>query len=312
MLANATTIAELVEQMPATDRELEALKAKQQAEAGTGDQAKAQQLSATAGRDSKFTGPDPVAAAQVCEQVLAGGRDSLVELISAIRSPGDADFKNYKAEYLLHCVVIYAGRPGQEEQREVVMKTLASQLSNDGLSKAVRSFLIRELQLIGDASVAAEVGKLLEDEALCHDASAALVALGAGSSLLREALARAKGRNRLCLVQNLGVCRDAPSIEMLRECVGDEDREVRLAAAWGLANQTDAGSIDLLLKAADSEPRYERAKATQACLVLAENLASRGKSSDAARIYRHLNETRRDKSEEYIRELALRVLAKTT
>jgi hypothetical protein len=313
MEANASTIAELVEQMPATDRELETVKAMLQAEAGTPAEAKTQRGFAGMGGESKFTGPNPEAAAHICEQVLAGGRDSLIELIGAIRDPGDPGFVNYKAEYLLHCLVIYAGRPGKEAQRRLVIDTLASQLSYEGVTKAVRGFLVRELQLIGDASVTAQVGKLLEDETLCQTAVAALVVIGGGTSeLLRAALAQAKGRNRLCLVQNLGVLRDESSVSLLRQCSGDEDREVRLAAAWALANLADAGSIDLLIKMADTEAGYERIKATQACVLLAEKLASGGKAREAARIYTHLRDTRKDKPERYLRNLAEQALARIT
>ena len=61
-----------------------------------------------------------------------------------------------------------------------------------------------------------------------------------------------------------------------------EDREVRLAAVWGLANLADADSIGLLLKAADTEANYERIKATQACLLLAEKLTAAGNKRAAA------------------------------
>jgi hypothetical protein len=299
------TLIDLIEQMPPTDRELEAIEAAQKpSDPDQPEDGKKKPVRTPHGEASKFTGPDPELAEKICEQILAEGRARLIELIGLIRDPGDPEFKNYKAEYLMHCVVIHAGRQGRKAQRRLVMDALASQLGNDGLPKEVRRFLIRELRWIGDERVANELGKLLDDEDLCQDAVMALAALGAGSGLVRAALRQAKGRNRLALVQHLGLIQDKNSVELLRLALADEDREMRLAAAWGLANLADASSIDPILKLADTDANYERVKATQASLLLAEKLVAAGKPREAARIYTHLRDTRKDKTEKYIRDLA--------
>ena len=98
-------------------------------------------------------------------------------------------------------------------------------------------------------------------------------------------------------------------LEILKEALDDPDREVRLAAGWGLARLGDAGSVDALLKAADVEPGWERIQATKHCLVLAEKLTAAGKKDVARRIYTHLRSTRMDPSEQYIRDAAEKALA---
>jgi len=45
--------------------------------------------------------------------------------------------------------------------------------------------------------------------------------------------------------------------------------------------------------------------------VLAEKLAAAGKKADSAKIYQHLQKTRKDASEQYIRELAEAALSST-
>ena len=302
-------IVEFAEQMPATDRDLEALKAQQQpASADDPGQQKKKGRPPVVGEASKFTGPDPELAARISDLILAGGPASLIDLISLIHAPGEPEFKNYKAEYLLHCVILRAGRPGETSARKLVVDTLASQLSNEQISKKVRGLLVRELQWIGDASAAPALAKLIEDEELGMFAVSALVAFGGTGEWLRSALAKSKGLVRLALVQNLGVVRDAKATEVLRQAMTDEDREVRLAAGWSLANLGEASALDLLLKAADTEAAYERIKATQACLVLAEKLTASDHKDEAKRIYTHLRDTRKDKSESYIRELAEKAL----
>jgi HEAT repeat protein len=262
------------------------------------------------GRESTFTGPEPEKAAKLFEELLAGGRESLVELIASIRAPGEPDFRSYRAEYLLHCLAVYVGRPGKEAQRQLLAETLAAQLGNAQLAKAVRGLLARELQVAGGDQAAKALGGLLLDEELCSYAAAALAAIREGAAeQLRRALPKATGPCRLAIVQNLGVLRDGKSFNAFREALSDGDREVRLAAAWALAQLAQPSAVDLLLKAADVTPGYERIKATQAALVLAENLAAAGNKREAIRVYTHLRDTRTDRAEQYVRDAAAKALA---
>jgi len=117
---------------------------------------------------------------------------------------------------------------------------------------------------------------------------------------------------KLTIIQNLGVVRDAESVGALKNALGDDDREIRLAAGWALANIGDAGSVDLLLKAADTEGTYERVTATKACLLLAERLLEVDKKEPAEKIYTNLRDTRSGPDEAYIRDAANKGLATVT
>ncbi len=59
-----------------------------------------------------------------------------------------------------------------------------------------------------------------------------------------------------------------------------------------------------MLKTADMATGYERIKATQACLLLGENLVAAGRRTEATRVYRHLLDTRTGESEQYMRQAA--------
>jgi HEAT repeat protein len=151
--------------------------------------------------------------------------------------------------------------------------------------------------------------QLLADEALAEYAAQALLTIRDGAAeQFRAALPRATGRQRLPVVQALGVLRDAPSADNLKPLATDKDADVRRAAVWALANLGDVGSADLLLKAADGEG-YERIEATPACLLLAENLLAAGSRKEAVRIYTHLRDTRTEPAEAYVRDAAARGLA---
>jgi len=262
----------------------------------------------------------------VIAEIHKAGRDGIVGLIDMLVEPGKAD--DVKPRYALHCLAVYVCKLKDKKHRRAFAEILASQLDRDR-PKQIKGYLIRQLQVAGGEEVAGALGKFLLDEELCEYAAQALVAPaasrlrskpaggdGAAEQLaalaagqLRDALPNAKGKCRLTVIQNLGVVRDRKSVDALKQALGDEDRDIRLAAAWGLANIGDPGSVDVVLRAADVQDPYERIKAAQACLLLAENLLAAGKKKDAMKIYAHLRDTRTDPVEQYLRELAEGALA---
>ena len=161
-------------------------------------------------------------------------------------------------------------------------------------SKYVRAYLCQELQWAGRREACPALGKLLCDEDLTAPAAMALVAIRDGAAeQFRAALAAAKGTCKLNIVQGLGpwaTRNRSPGCALLT----DEDREVRLAAGWGLARMGDAGSVDPLIKAAGVPDGWERIQATKHCLVLAEKLTAAGKKTEAAKIYAYLRDSRKD------------------
>jgi HEAT repeat protein len=238
---------------------------------------------------------------QVVEEIHKGGRDALTALIDMLVVPGKGD--DMKPHYALHCLALRACAAGEDQRREFA-QIVASQVGGDR-PKGVRQYLACELQVAGGAEVVPALGKLLLDEELCESAAQSLVAIGNGAAeQLRAALPQAKGKCRLTLVQNLGVVKDAQASGALKEALGDENQDVRLTAAWGLANIGDAGAVDAVVKLADVESGWGRINATNSCLLLAENLLAAGKKDEAARVYNHLKETRTDPSERYILEAA--------
>jgi len=243
----------------------------------------------------------------VVSQIYEGGRKSLRALIGMLVEPGKGD--DVKPRYALHCLAVRMCRPAEAKSRRAFARTLAMQLGGDK-PKAVQKYLIQQLQVAGDREVVDALGKMLEDDELYESAAQALVAIGDGAAgQLRNALPKVKGKMKLTIIQNLGVVKDAESVGVLKNALGDDDREIRLAAGWSLANIGDAGSVDLLLKAANTKGTYERNTATKACLLLAERLLDAGKKEPAGKIYTHLRDTRSAPNETYICEIAKEGLA---
>jgi len=240
--------------------------------------------------------------------IAQGGKENVLGLIELLGEPGSAE--NVKPHYALHCVVNHALIAGDEPLRKQTCEALASQLSNETLHPYNRSYLCQELQWAGRDEACEALGKVLLDEDVTDAAATALAAIGGerAASQLRAAVVKSQGKARLNLIDALAALAEPQSADAFKEALHDEDREVRIAAAVGLAHLGQADAAEDLFKAADSAKGWERTQTTKACLVLAEKLAAAGKKSQAKQIYQRLQKTRNGDAEEHIREAAQRGL----
>ena len=256
------------------------------------------------GRKGILSGADKAAMDAAVAELRTGGREGVLALVGKLVDgdpPADA-----RSRHLLHALVINAGTWPAEERRALA-DALASTLGGDR-PKEVQAFIVRQIQLCGDAAVAPALGKLLADESLSAPASAALLAIreGAGDQF-RAALTNAKGRPRLDAIQSLGALGDAASADAFKKLLTDEDRDTRLTAGWALANVGDAGAAEALLKASEAQG-YERIAMTKACLLLAERLSAGQSRVEGAKLYKRIRDARTGESERYVREIAEKAL----
>lgn len=239
-------------------------------------------------------------------EIHKGGPAFTLGLVEMLVPPGQGD--DAKAHYALHCLANRVLKIKDENARREFGETLAGQLGSDR-PKAVKAYLCQELQWAGRREAVEALGKLLADEELVEPAAMALVAIRDGAAeQFRAAASIVKGKCRLSVIHALAALADPGAKEIFKQAIADSDREVRLAAGAGLAKVGDADCVDILLKAADVEPGWERIQATKHSLVLAERLQAAGQKADAAKIYKHLQSTRTDDSEKYIRELAAKAI----
>jgi HEAT repeat protein len=238
--------------------------------------------------------------------IYEGGAENMAGLVEMLGEPGSEE--DVKPHYAMHCVINHALVIKDEKGRKELCEILAAKLSSD-LSNYNKAYLCQELQWAGGSESVAALGKLLLDEELVEPASMALVAIEDGAvDPFQAALPKAKGKCRLSVIQGLGALKVAKSIDALTEALSDSDREVRIAAGWGLANLGDPSSVDPLIKAADTDPGWERIQAAKHCVELAEKLMAAGKKEPAVKIYEYLYKSRTDASEKYIRDLAQQAL----
>jgi hypothetical protein len=279
------------------------------AEAPARDAKLADLLKRLPGPDSRAVADESAAAEmeRTLAEILKGGKERIVALVGLLVEPGKGD--DTRARYALHALAVAVCRRKDAAGRRLLAQALTATLGGSR-PKEVQAFVVRQVQVVGGKEEAAALGRLLGDADLCEPAAQALLAIRTGAAeQFRAALAKVTGKGRLTVAQALGVLRDGKSAPALGKLVGDADRDTRLAALWALANIGDAGSVGVVLKAADVKAGYERTKATQACLLLAERLRAAGHKREAARVYAYLKETRTEPGEKYVREAAERGLA---
>jgi hypothetical protein len=243
---------------------------------------------------------------KVVPQLRQGGRETVLGLIDLLVEPGKRD--DAKAHFALHLLAVGVTARGSERARAQFARAVASQLGGDR-PKAVRKYLIEQLQVAGGKEVVEALGKALLEPELCDTAARALAAIrhGAAEQLL-AALPKVRGRSRLSVLKKLAVLRAAAAADAFRKALADTDADVRIAGAWGLARIGDASAADALLKAAETHQGWEGFNETDACLALADRLAADGRKRAAAAIYAHVAKTRTQPDERHFREAAKRGL----
>lgn len=262
------------------------------------------------GTPSKFTGPPWNEAEAVYKKILDGGEPALNQLLNLVKDPADPDFKHYKAEYVLHGLVVYVGRPEQTQARTRLAQLLARAMLDTQFHKATRGLFIRELQWIAGPAQVNDLVKLAGDEELGLYALACLEAIGKPAlPALVKSLGQTTGRNQLAIIQALGRWEATEATAALRRLLFHADRDTRLAAGWALARLGDASEANRLLKLADAGDDWEKPQMTKACLLLAEKLVANGKTRDAIKIYQHLQRTHTRPKEKYLKEAVEKALA---
>jgi hypothetical protein len=126
------------------------------------------------------------------------------------------------------------GVHGDATARAALEKRLLAYLGGS-YSSVTRSFVCRQLALIGSAASVPAVTPLVLDEELSVHARNALERIPGPESekALRDALGQAKGRTRIGVINSVAARRDAASTPVLIKILG-EDPESAAAAAKAL------------------------------------------------------------------------------
>ena len=253
---------------------------------------------------------DKDACEKAVEQIIAGGKKTLRELVDLIVEPGRG--VDVQARHALHATAIRVGGPGKTKARKAFSASLAETLSDDR-PNAVKGFILRQLQVCAGPEEGGKIAPFLTnpEDHLYEYAAQALEAMGPSTvSHFRKAYPKASGPPRLTILQGLGVHRDDDSREVFRKAAKAKDLETRLAGLWGLMRIASEQDADLLLAQSAKEKGWGRIKATAYCMELAESLSNKGRKKEARAIYEEIRKTRKADQEDYLRESADRELAR--
>jgi HEAT repeat protein len=177
-------------------------------------------------------------------------------------------------------------------------------------SNVARSFVCRQLALIGTpASVRSLAPLVLEEELSIHARNALERIPGVESEkALRDALGQAKGRTRIGVINSLAARRDAASTPALIKILG-EDPEPAAAAAKALGEIGTSEGARALAAARGKGPAPVQQAVVDGTLICAERLVATGQRSQAITLLEGLTE---GSQPEHVRAAAKRALSVVT
>ncbi len=179
---------------------------------------------------------------------------------------------------------------GNMANRAALERRLAATLT-PAYSYVARSFVCRQLALIGTpASVRALAPLVLEEELSVHARNALERIPGAESEkALRDALGQSKGRTKIGVINSVAARRDAASTPVLIKILG-EDPESAAAAAKALGEIGTSEAAKALAAAHGKGPAAVQQALVDGTLICAERLVAAGQRSQAITLLEGLTE----------------------
>ena len=201
----------------------------------------------------------------------------------------------YRAKRQLAEMATAAGAPGKAGERAALAAALvkAETAKNDKgdaakYSAKARGELARTLSEVGGDREVPGLAETLKDFDAREMARFALdrMTCQAASDALADAALNAVGIEfRIGAINALARRSGSQIVDVLKACAGDNDPEIRLAAAEALANHSDATADPLIAELAKHGGQRAALRATKARVRLAGRLAGAGQKEAAKKIY---------------------------
>src|SRR5262245_650757 len=198
---------------------------------------------------------------------------------------------------------------GNETARAALEKRLVAYLGSTYPS-VTRSFVCRQLVLIGSVASVQAVAPLILDEELSVHARNTLEHIPGPESekALRDALGQAKGRTRIGVINSVAARRDAASTPALIRILG-EDPESAAAAAKALGEIGTSDAAKALTAARGKGPAPVQKAVVDGTLICADRLVAAGQRSQAITLIEPLTEASQP---EHVRLAAREMLSAVT
>ena len=198
---------------------------------------------------------------------------------------------------------------GNESARAALENRLLQYLGSS-YSSVTRSFVCRQLVLIGSTASVPAVTPLIPDEELSVHARNVLEHVPGPESekALRDAVGQAKGRTRIGVVTSVAARRDAASTPVLIKILGD-DPQSAAAAAKALGEIGTPEAARALVAARGKGPAPVQQAVVDGMLICADRLVATGQRSQAITLLEGLTDASQP---EHVRLAARRTLSAVT
>ncbi|MBC8876746.1 MAG: HEAT repeat domain-containing protein [Planctomycetes bacterium] len=200
-----------------------------------------------------------------------------------------ASYDHGQDDTALRVLELHVGRFATDAARKAeVAKRLTAILPRPDTSKATKTFICKQLVIVGTEAQVPVLAKMLDDPETAEIARYTLDAIPGEASLaaLRGAVERLKGTCLLGAINTLGVRRDAKSVDVLAGLLSNSDAQVVTATAEALGKIGTAEAATVLMQA--NVPDAAQTVLHNARLQCAERLAASGNSAGAAAIYQQV------------------------
>ncbi len=180
------------------------------------------------------------------------------KLCDLLVEPGTGD--DTKPRMVVHALAFYCGGPGRAADCQTFTAAVCAALKTDKPA-SLKSFLIEQLKLASGPDAVPALAPLLTDEKLGDFAAQALLSIAQMgmweggkvgkendsvvqkvAAAFRTALPKAEGRNRIAIIDALGLLRDREAEDELNDQAKRGDDVTRFAAASALANFGSPGN----------------------------------------------------------------------
>ena len=245
---------------------------------------------------------------QIKELVLAG-EDAVLTLVDMINAPGKGS--NAQVDYALSGLSYYVMAKGEENARQVVSKAYIKALGQVG-EREVKSFIIRQLQIIGQDEAVEALSLCLKEPELSGPATRALAVIGTAKA--GEALKAALQQTAYADIQKdvleaiAGM--EVKGIEtLIQSFVNNPNADLRKVSMYALSRIGSEASLEILADAAKKVGyTMEPTGANEAYIALIRRIATKGNNKDARKAAIALQKAATKAKVHQTREAALGIL----
>ncbi len=183
--------------------------------------------------------------------------------------------------FLLNGLTRYASQNGMEDKREFAEKNFIAAL-NAAKSAEVKSFFMRQLNLVGKENAVKAVEPYLLDEKLVEPAAAVLSSIKGQTAKteLKNALSKAAGKTSIPIIKVLGELQVSDANAEILKKASSTDKDLKKVSLAALAEIASPESYSFLMTEARNDGfKYEATNATMELLTYVDRLGETGNSS---------------------------------